>query len=82
MITYGRCQVLMFLAGSMIRELLSLGMARDDIWSSASDAETYSHFPGGEQEDSQWVVSFEDFVEELHLAKALTQEYVVLFLRT
>lgn len=58
----------------MIRELQSLGMTMDDFWINGSDRETYSHFPRGEHHDSQWVVSFEDFMEQLHQANALTQE--------
>jgi len=75
-ITHGRCQVLRLLAGSMIRELLFRGIPADDFWTNKSEASPYSHFPRGAYHDSQWVTTFETFVEELDLENILTQESV------
>lgn len=58
----------------MIRELLSLGVLPDDFAQSETCPDLYSKFPKGQNYNSQWVTSFEEFVDELVLQKILTQE--------
>ncbi len=64
------------LAGSMIREMLSSGVLLDEFWQSDTRSDLYSKFPRGQHHNSQWVTSFEEFVDELVLEKILTQESV------
>ncbi|KAF6232349.1 hypothetical protein HO173_009454 [Letharia columbiana] len=70
-IEHESCQVLKLLAGSMIREMLSSGVSPDAFWPSGT---VYSNFPKSQHHNSQWVTSFEEFVDELLLKKILTQE--------
>ena len=58
----------------MIRELLSLGVLPDDFWPSKTSSDLFSKFPKGQCHNSQWVTSFEEYVDELVLQKILTQE--------
>ena len=58
----------------MIRELLGLGVLPDDFAQSESFPDLHSKFPKGQHHNSQWVTSFEEFVDELVLQKILTQE--------
>ena len=58
----------------MIREMLGFGVSPDDFWPTETDLDIYSKFPESQQGDSQWVTSFEEFVDELVLRKILTQE--------
>lgn len=59
----------------MIREMLSSGVSPDNFWQSETSSDLYSRFPRGKHHDSQWVTSFEEFVDELVVAKILTREY-------
>ena len=58
----------------MIREMLSLGALPGEFRQSETCSDLYSKFPRGQHHDSQWVTSFEEFVEETVLQKLLTQE--------
>ena len=58
----------------MIRELLSFGVLPGDFGQSETCADLYSNFPKGQHHNSQWVTSFEEFVDELVLQKIMTQE--------
>ena len=58
----------------MIRELLSTGVLPECFWQHETRPDLYSKFPRGQHPDSQWVTSFEEFVDELVLEKILTQE--------
>lgn len=58
----------------MIRELLSFGVSPDDFWASEADLDLYSKFPKSQHHNSQWVTSFEEFVDDLVLGKIVTQE--------
>ena len=73
-IEHESCQVLKLLAGSLIREMLGSGVSPDDFWPTDTDLDTYSKFPKSQHLNSQWVTSFEEFVDELVLRKILTQE--------
>lgn len=73
-IEHGSCQVLKLIAGSMIREMLSFGVSPDDFWKSKTHLDLYLKFPKSQHHNSQWVTSFEEFVDELVLGKILTQE--------
>ena len=68
------CQVLKLLAGFMIREMLGFGVSPDDFWPTETDLDTFSKFPKSQHTNSQWITSFEEFVDELVLRKILTQE--------
>ena len=61
----------------MIREMLSFGVSLDEFWPTEAGSDLYSKFPKGQHHNSQWVTSFESFVDELVLQKILTQEYVI-----
>ena len=58
----------------MIREMLSLGVSPDNFWQSETSSDLYSKFPKGQHHNSQWVTSFEEFVDELVIEKTVTQE--------
>lgn len=58
----------------MIREMLSFGVSPDVFWPSKTGLDLYSKFPKSQYHNSQWVTSFEEFVDELVLEKILTQE--------
>ena len=58
----------------MIREMLSFGVSPDVFWPTKTSFDLYSKFPKSQHHDSQWVTSFEEFVDELLLGKILTQE--------
>ena len=58
----------------MIRELLNLGVLPVDFGESETHSDLYSKFPQGQHHNSQWVTSFEEFVDDLLLQKILTQE--------
>ena len=58
----------------MIREILSIGVSLECFWQSETRLDLYSRFPRGQHHNSQWVTSFEEFVDELVLEKILTQE--------
>ena len=73
-IEHESCQILKLLAGLMIRAMLSFGMPPDDFWPSETSKTLYSKFPKSQHRNSQWVTSFEEFVDGLVLAKILTQE--------
>lgn len=68
------CQVLKLLAGFMIREMLGFGVLPDEFWPTETDLDTFSKFPKNQHTNSQWITSFEEFVDELVLRKILTQE--------
>ena len=58
----------------MIRELLSFGVLPRDFGQSETCSDLYSKFPKGQHHNSQWVTSFEEFVDVLVLQKIMTQE--------
>lgn len=58
----------------MIREMLSFGVSPDDFWTSETGLNLFSKFPKSQHHNSQWVTSFEEFVDGLVLEKILTQE--------
>lgn len=58
----------------MIREILSFGVSPDDFWLSGTRLDLWSKFPKSEHHNSQWVTSFEEFVDGLVLGKILTRE--------
>ena len=58
----------------MIRELLSFGVSPDDFWPSKADLDLYSKFPKRQHHNSQWVTSFEEFVDDLVSGKIVAQE--------
>ena len=58
----------------MIREILNFGVSLDDFWLSETGLNLFSKFPKSQLHNSQWVTSFEDFVDGLVLENILTQE--------
>ena len=67
--------MLKLLAGSMINIMLGHGVMPELIWSDKTDLALYSRFPRAQQQDTQWITSFEDFVEELSHNLVPSQEY-------
>jgi len=59
----------------MINIMLNHGVMPGLIWSDKIDLAMRSRFPRAEQQNTQWVISFEGFLEELDLNSFLTQEY-------
>lgn len=68
--------MLKILAGSMINEMQNHGVTPELMWLSETNRELYSNFPKAQTRDTQWVTSFEGFVDQLVLENFLTQEYV------
>ena len=58
----------------MIREMLCLDVSPDCFWPSKTGLDLYSKFPKSQHLNSQWVTSFEEFVDEMALEKLPTQE--------
>ena len=58
----------------MIREILSIGVSPECFWQRETHFDLYSKFPRGQHHNSQWVTSFEEFVDEMVVEKILTQE--------
>ena len=49
----------------MIREILSFGVLPHNFWQNDTRSELGAKFPRGQRYDSQWVTSFEEFVDEI-----------------
>lgn len=58
----------------MIREILSGGVSPNDFWPTSTGMNMYSKFPKSQHYNTQWVTSFEEFVDELAVGDMLTQE--------
>lgn len=58
----------------MIRAMLSFGMSTDDFQPSETGLDLYSRFPKSQHQNSQWVTSFEEYVDELMLSKDSAHE--------
>lgn len=71
---HGKCQVLKILAGSMIREMLCHGVPPESFWRTGIERNLYAKFPKSEHHDSQWILAFEIFLQDLESAHTLTQE--------
>ena len=63
MLSKGR--ILRHLAGSIMRQLVSNGMSLE-LFHEVEHSETLlSRFPTGQCDDSQWIISFQNFVEDM-----------------
>lgn len=58
----------------MIREMLNGGVLPDDFWPTRTGMDLYSRFPKSQHYNTQWVRSFEEFVDDLVVDRILTQE--------
>lgn len=58
----------------MIREMLNGGVLPDDFWPTRTGMDLYSRFPKSQHYNTQWVTSFEEFVDDLVVDRILTQE--------
>ena len=58
-------RVLQHLAGSIIRRLVSCGISLKSFSEVLDDDTLFAKFPKGQYQDSQWIMSFEDFIEGL-----------------
>lgn len=71
---HARCQVLKLLAGSMINVMLNNGVIPKHIWADKTDNSVFASFPRAEQQDTQWVTSFEGYIEGLNLDDTAAQQ--------
>ena len=68
------------ITGSIIRILLNNGINPEELCLTESDRVLYSKFPRSKDHDMDWVLAFEEFVDELVMANILIKQYVTLFL--
>lgn len=61
----------------MLNDVLHHGARPQDVWPEQADMDLFTHLPVAQHRDSQWITSFEAFVDELGLKDALTQQYVL-----
>lgn len=72
--------MLKLLAGAILNDVLQHGARPEDVWPEQADMDLFAHFPVARHRSSQWITSFEAFVDDLGLKNALTQQYVLLLL--
>ncbi|KAI9814806.1 MAG: hypothetical protein M1827_003072 [Pycnora praestabilis] len=64
-ITDDGSQIIKFIAGSLIREMLEAGASAEDFFPVGVDQITIQQFPRNPFESSQWISEFEEFLDEL-----------------
>ena len=70
----GPCQVIKLLAGSMIRILLEHEVNANLIWPDKWLWSTFDRFPRGQEQDTQWINDYEDWIEEIYQRGVLNEE--------
>ena len=59
--------------------MLNHGVSPEELCLTENDRILYSNFPRSKHHDMDWVLAFEEFVDEFVMANILIQQYVIIF---
>lgn len=70
-----KSQILRVVAGTIIRGLISSGIPEGGFWPVGADARIFADFPKSQHHTSQWVVNFEEYLDNI-FSQGISDEWV------